>query len=142
MLVDHHANAGASARAVAVPASPASTPSSQPTGIAISATAAPAISAGWTGDWQAVSGERDLPRWLALSQQGAKLTVVVAPGSAAHFLLLHAQTSGNSISFAIQDGPRTLLYDLKAENNELRGAVSITTPTQTKTVAVRFERSN
>jgi hypothetical protein len=150
---DQNTNPAVSSRAISMASSQASVPSGQqrmiripasgatPSDIVIPATAAPTMAAGWNGSWGAVNGEADLPRWLSLTQESARLAIIIAPDSAAHYLLLHAQASGDSISFELQDGRRILRYALKAENNELHGAVSIATPAQTKTVAVRFERA-
>lgn len=139
---DRTANAGVSARAVEAASTSASRQPTvirvhTPSGTAIPATSAP--EAGWSGSWRAVNGEPDLPGWISLRQEGAKFTFVAARDSAAPYLLFHAQTSGDSISFELQDGRRTLLYDLKAEGAELSGTATITTPTETRTVAVRFE---
>jgi hypothetical protein len=99
------------------------------------------VSAGWTGSWRAVDGDADLPHWFSLRQDGAKLSGTGGPNPSAQYPLLDGLVGGKSVGFELHVGQRTFLYDLKFQDQELRGTVSVTSANGTRTTAVRFERA-
>ena len=116
--------------------------SGNPLAVQAPATAASSLPPGWTGTWRAVDGPADLPIWFSLRQHSAKLSGAGESDSAAQYPVLHGQVFGDSVRFELQDGQRTLLYDLRAEGNGLRGTVTVSGAYVTRTVAIRFERAH
>jgi len=98
------------------------------------------VSAGSTGCWRAMDGDADLPTWLSLKQDGAKVSGTGGLNPSAQFPVLDGVVTGHRISFGLHAGQRTFHYDLKFQDQELRGTASVTTANGTRTASVRFER--
>ena len=99
------------------------------------------VSADWTGIWRAVGGDADLPHWFRLRQDGAKLSGTGGPNPSTQIPILDGLVTGDCVSFGLHVGQRTLLYDLKFQEQRPRGTVSVTSSNGKRTEAVRFERA-
>lgn len=99
------------------------------------------VSAGWTGSWRAVDGDPDFPQWFSLRGDGAKLGGTGGPNRSAQYPIFEGLVAGESVSFELQIGQRTFLYDLKFQDQGPNGTVSVTSPNGKRTAAVRFERA-
>ena len=87
-----------------------------------------------------MDGDADLPTWLSLKQDGAKLSGTGGSSPSTPYPILDGLMSDDCVRFGLNVGQRTFLYDLKFEGQELLGTVSVTAGNRTRTAAVRFER--
>ncbi len=112
-----------------------------PAPMEVTARVAANLSGTWTGSWRAARADTEIPRWFSLRQNGAKLSGTGGPNSTAQYAIANGLVAGDSVQFELHDGRRTFLYDLKVEDNGLRGTVSIRSENATRTVTVWFDRA-
>ncbi len=99
------------------------------------------LSGKWAGSFRAMSGDVDVPRWFLLKQDGARLTGGGGPDSLAQYPIVRGLAAGDSVKFEISNRKTIFLYDLKLEDKELRGTVSIKDANGTRTTEVRLVRA-
>jgi hypothetical protein len=87
-----------------------------------------------------VGGDANIPQSFNLNQDGVKLNGTGGPDSAEQYPILNGSVAGDSIRFELRNRQRTLLYELRLEDNELRGTLSIKSANETRTTEVRLER--
>jgi hypothetical protein len=98
------------------------------------------LSGWWTGSFRAVVGDADLLQWFVFKQDSAKLTGTGGPDSKKQYPIIHGLVAADSVKFELNNRKKTFLYDLRIEDKELRGTVSIYGLNQTRVTKVWLER--
>jgi hypothetical protein len=96
----------------------------------------------WTGSFRTASGGTDVPQLFILQQEGAKLTGTGGPDSTEQYSIINGSVAADSAQFEMNMGQSRFLYDLKVENNALRGFVSISGTNQMHAAKVWLMRSH
>jgi hypothetical protein len=81
-----------------------------------------------------------MPQWFVLKQEGAKLTGTGTSNSTEQYPINHGLIAGDSVKFELPTREKTFFYELRLENKELRGTLSIKGTNKTRTTEVRLER--
>jgi len=103
---------------------------------------AAAVAVDLSGMWASGNTSEDAgaPRWFVFKQDGTRLTGAAGTGSTEQYAITHVSMTDDSVTFALNDGRRNFLYNLRVEGGELRGVVSIRTADEVRTAPVRFQR--
>lgn len=104
-----------------------------------SATVAMRIPEPWTGSYRAAGGDTDVPQWFIFKQNGVNLTGTGGPNLTEQYPIIHGAVDGSSVTFELREGKTRFLYDLRFENRELRGTVSIRGTDRVRSTRVRLE---
>jgi hypothetical protein len=100
--------------------------------------------AGVSGRWiesSNTSAETEFPGGLILVQQDGALSGFGALNSDHRCPIIHGSVNGNFVKFELSDGRESFLYSLKLEGEELRGTLTISSRNETRTAAVRLQRT-
>ncbi len=100
------------------------------------------LSGRWTASLRAVGGNADIPQGFIFWQDSAKLTGTGGPDSTEQYPIIHGLVAGDSVRFELNNGRRRFLYDLKVEDKELRGTLSIRSANELRTAKVWLERAH
>jgi hypothetical protein len=102
------------------------------------ATVAVNISGVWIS--RTTSIDAGLPKWFVFKQNGTGLTGTAGPDSTEQYQIVHASTTSDLVAFESNHGRRRFLYNLKVEDGELRGVVSIREADEVWTAAAWLQR--
>ena len=152
-LAQHIPDDHISAPAVAEPSSPASVGQQavprQPEGIQVPARSASpfnmqtpaAVARNLSGEWTVRSAGEDagVPRWFIFRQDGAELRGAGGQDSTERYPIIHGLVTGDSVRFELNNRRKTFLYDLRFEDNELRGTLSIKSANEMRATKVSLE---
>jgi hypothetical protein len=94
----------------------------------------------WIGSFRAASKNTDVPQWFNLKQDGVSLTGTGGPNSTEQYPIIHGVAAGGSVTFELNEGKRRFLYDLRFEDKDLRGILSIRSTDGMRSTKVRLER--
>jgi hypothetical protein len=94
----------------------------------------------WTSSLQALSGVADIPQEFVFIQDSKTLTGTARVDSAQQYPMIHGLVAGDSVKFEVNNGPKTFLYDLRVEDEELRGTLVIRNGNEMRTAKVWLER--
>jgi hypothetical protein len=89
---------------------------------------------------QALSGVADIPQEFVFIQDSKTLTGTARVDSAQQYPMIHGLVAGDSVKFEVNNGPKTFLYDLRVEDEELRGTLVIRNGNEMRTAKVWLER--
>lgn len=103
------------------------------------ATAAVHTSEQWIGSFRAVGRDTDVPQWFILKQDGVNLTGTGGPNSTEQYPIIHGVVAGGSVTFELHEGKRRYFYDLRFEDKDLRGILSIRSTDGMRSTEVRLE---
>jgi hypothetical protein len=92
----------------------------------------------WAASFRALPADAAAPQWFILKQDGAKLTGTGGLPSSEQCPILHGFVDGDSVMFELNNRGTTLLYDLRFEDKELRGTLSIKSGNERRTTEVRL----
>lgn len=109
-----------------------------PFNVRVPATAAVDLSGMWTS--RNTSRDAGVPRWFVFKQNSTGLTGTAGTGSTEQYAITHVSATDDSVTFEFNDGGRRFLYNLRVEDGELRGLVSIRTADEVRTATVRLQR--
>jgi hypothetical protein len=98
------------------------------------------LSERWIGSFRIVGGDTDVPRSFILKRDGETLTGTGGPNSTEQFPISHGVVAGGFVTFELNDGTRRFLYDLRFEDKDLRGTLSIRSAGGMRFTKVRLER--
>lgn len=98
------------------------------------------LSERWIGSFRIVGGDTDVPRSFILKRDGETLTGTGGPNSTEQFPISHGVVAGSSVTFELNHGSRRFLYDLRFEDKDLRGILSIRSVDGMRSTKVRLER--
>lgn len=98
--------------------------------------------AGLSGRWiEYADADVEFPGGLILVQRGSMLSGFGALGSSKRNPIIHGSVSGRSVRFELSDGRKSFLYDLRVEDEELRGTLTIRNADETRRALVRLRRA-
>ena len=109
-----------------------------PFNVRVPATVAVDLSGMWTS--RNTSRDAGVPRWFVFKQGGTGLTGTAGIGSTEQYAITHVSATDHSVTFELNYGRRRFFYNLKVEDGELRGLVSIRTADEVRTATVRLQR--
>jgi hypothetical protein len=94
----------------------------------------------WTSSLQALSGVADIPQEFVFIQDSKTLTGTARVDSAQQYPMIHGLVAGDSVKFEVNNGPKIFLYDLRVEDEKLRGTLVIRNGNEMRTAKVWLER--
>jgi hypothetical protein len=99
------------------------------------------VSGRWTVSLRVAGKDVDLPQWFIFKQESAELTGTGGPDSTKQYRIVHGLVAGDSVKFELNNGRKRFLYDLKVEEKELRGILSIKSANEIRNAEVWLERA-
>jgi hypothetical protein len=98
------------------------------------------LSGRWNSSLQAGAGDADIPQEFIFRQDSATLTGTGGPDSTEQSPIIRGFVAAGSVRFELNSGRESFLYDLKVEDKELRGTLSIRSANEMRTARVLLER--
>ena len=100
------------------------------------------ISAGVSGRWiEDADSDPEFPGGLILVQRSSVLSGFGALNSNDRNPIIHGSVAGTSVRFELSDGRKSFLYEVRVEDEELRGTLTIRNANETRRAPVRLRRA-
>ena len=98
------------------------------------------VSGKWSGSIMA-EGEDARPVYLIFNQDGNKLTGSGGPTESEQFPMQNGKIEGDRLTFEVQAGKGTFVFDLKITGDEAKGDLQLKGGSETHTAKVALKRA-
>ena len=101
-----------------------------------STAAASNLSGRWSLSFGAAEEGANAPEWFIFKQDSGELTGIGGLNSTQRYPIIHGLVADNSVSFELDIGKRRFLYNLRLEDEMLRGTLSVSGTNEMRSTSV------
>jgi hypothetical protein len=94
------------------------------------------LSGRWSTSFGEADGDADIPQWFLFKQDRGGLTGIGGPNSTQGYPIIRGLVDGSSVSFELSIRKRRFLYNLRFEDETMRGTLSVSGANEMRSTAV------